>query len=619
MIRVLPPEVINQIAAGEVVERPFSVVKELVENALDAGATRVEVELVEGGRESIVVRDDGAGFEPEDLPLAFVGHATSKLSELRDLEFVASLGFRGEALASIGSVSTASIRSRRHDREEGFEVRCEQGQMSEVKPCGCPPGTRIEVHGLFAAIPARRRFLKTPRAERARIQDLLARLSLSRLDVAFKLRGDDRVLLDLPSGDDLKARVTKIAGRAMGDAMVSVRSERDDLVVEGLAGLPDAARRDSQWSLLYVNGRLCSDRAALHAIKAAYQGYLVHGRQPVWVLMLSIPPSEVDVNVHPQKSEVRFADSRRITGFLHRAVTDAIHDAGLERHAIVEAGGDRPRAQSGFPALPNDLFARVDRSTSPKALPTSGPGRAELVSETGDRPKDSLVSEAAAAAGGAELVREHSSEPVDSSDPADSNDDPFWRELGSRHFLRVLDLYLVFESPDGLVVVDQHALHERILFERFLRRAKLGESVQVQRNLIPDVVELSARDKEWLLEHRELLSSEGFEFEDFGGQAIAIHAAPLLLGKVRGRRLVEELLGSGDDPLPKARDALIERFHSKACRAAVMAGDRLSDQEIRELLIEASRCEEPSRCPHGRPTVLTFPPSELERYFGRSS
>jgi DNA mismatch repair protein MutL len=573
VIRILPPEVVNQIAAGEVIERPFSVVKELVENSLDAGARRIAVELRDGGRTLIRVTDDGSGFSPADLALAFVGHATSKLAASSDLERIASLGFRGEALASIGAVARASIRSRRAQDGAGVEIDCAGGAMGEVRPCGAPPGTTIEVRDLFYNLPARRRFLRTPQAERARVQDMLVRLALARLEVDFTLLADGREALRLPGGEDLAARIERCFGRALAGNLHAVERRAGDYHVAGLVGDPDAARRDATLELLWINGRCARERGSVHAIRQAYREYLMGGRLPVYFLMLTAPPDRVDVNVHPAKAEVRFVQAREICGFLHDAVQHALARRGARAAGgAASAGAALPRARSGFPELSASLFG------PPQPLPAS-------------------VREAAAPLSTAE--RPH----------------PF-RALRARRCLQVHDLYLVVEGEDGMVVVDQHALHERILYERL--RARAG-SARVQRLLVPEIVELTPIDKAWLLEARELLATEGFLLEDFGGNSIAVQGLPAVLGAAAPGRVLETFLrgdGAGD-VRPRARAAIVERFHSMACRAAVMSGDRLTEEEALALLEDARGLEHPHNCPHGRPTVLTFGRVELEKYFRR--
>ncbi|MCK5943112.1 MAG: DNA mismatch repair endonuclease MutL, partial [Planctomycetes bacterium] len=365
MIKKLPIAVVNQIAAGEVVERPVSVAKELIENSLDAGATRIRVELRGGGAELLTVIDDGDGFLPEDLPLAFASHATSKLSDVHDLEHIGSLGFRGEALASIGAVAKARVQSMRRGGSEGWEVRCEGGVETEPQPCGCPDGTRIEIRDLFFNVPARRRFLKAAHAERARIQQLVCELALARLDVDFTLVSDDKELLRLPRGVSLSERVQQCFGRDLGKGLLPVRREFDGLKVEGVVGEPDLARRDGRLELTYVNGRMAREKSALHAVRQAYREFLMGGRFPVYVLQMVLPPDLVDVNIHPRKAEVRFVESRKVAGCLHETVRSALQartlpmgeaSADAVREGGVSIRPEMPRARSGFPSSTPSLF-----------------------------------------------------------------------------------------------------------------------------------------------------------------------------------------------------------------------------------------------------------------------
>ncbi len=583
MIRVLAPTVVNKIAAGEVVERPFSVVKELVENSLDAGAQRVHVEIEEGGTQSIRVTDDGSGFTKPDLELAFASHATSKLSELADLDHIASLGFRGEALAAVGAISRAHLKSRRHDAEAGFEVRCGGGQMESLRPCGTPQGTVITVRDLFYNTPARRRFLKSARAERSKCQELLVRLALARLDVDFTFVADGKTVLRLPAGETLQDRIGRTFGARIARSLHEVSHQLEKYRVDGVVGDPDLARRDSTLEVLYINGRAAKDRGATFAIRQAYKAWLVGGRFPVYFLTLWLPPEEVDVNVHPTKAEVRFTHPRLACGIMHGAVQRSLGGRGtsIEASAPGQAPGlaigeALPRARSGLPDLPADLFARdVPSRLSAGALATPA-------------------------------VREQG--------PPAAEPNPF-QSLERRRFLQVMNLYLVFEGTSGIVVVDQHALHERVLYERFKRRSE-GRPMQVQRLLVPEVVELSPTDKAWLLDAQDALAGEGLLFEDFGGNAIAVGGIPAVLDRADPRRLVESFL-AGDGDRPTTRDAVVERFHSMACRRAIMSGDALGDEEIRALLAEAQELEHPHNCPHGRPTVLTFTAGELERFFRR--
>lgn len=617
MIQKLPPSVVNQIAAGEVVERPSSVVKELVENSLDAGAGRIRVEIRAGGAESILIADDGDGFLPEDLPLAFASHATSKLRDVGDLDHIASLGFRGEALASIGAVARARIQSRRRGADEGWEIRCEGGVETAPQPCGCPEGTRLEVRDLFFNVPARRRFLKAAHAERARIQELVAELALARLDVDFTFVADEREVLRLPRGETLAQRFQRCFGDELGRGLLPVSRTFQGLSVEGVIGEPDLARRDGKLELTFVNGRLARESSALHAVRQAYREHLLGGRFPIYVLQVVLPPDQVDVNVHPRKAEVRFVESRKVAGCLHETVRAALQ-ARLGLGAGV--GGvvlspELPRARSGFPQFGPSLFEPPPSSSPRPAGDEPAPfaaraqtGTPDLVRETAAAPSPLRIAPAVGSAGAGAIAAVSANGPRPRANP-------FLRVSG--RYLQVMDLYLLLEGPDGLLVVDQHALHERVVYEQ-LRAQHRARAVQVQRLLVPTVVEVTPREMAWLVSVQEALAAEGLLVEPFGPSTVAVHGVPTVLGKVEPKKLVQALLVDDEaaDAAP-LREQIAERFHSMACRSAIMSGDRLGDAEIQALLAAAATLEHPHNCPHGRPTVLTFTTVELERYFRR--
>lgn len=622
MIQKLPPAVVNQIAAGEVVERPYSVVKELVENSLDAGSTRVRIEIRAGGAESILIADDGEGFLPEDLPLAFASHATSKLRDVADLDHIASLGFRGEALASIGAVSRARIQSKRRGSSEGWEIRCDGGVESQPQPTGCPEGTRLEVRDLFFNVPARRRFLKAAHAERARIQELVAELSLARLDVDFTFVADDREVLRLPRGETLAQRFQRCFGDELGRGLVPVSRAFPGLSVEGLVAEPDLARRDGKLELMYVNGRLARESSALHAVRQAYREYLMGGRFPVYVLQVVLPADQVDVNVHPRKAEVRFVEPRKVAGCLHETVRAALHGRvglGASDGGVV-LSPELPRARSGFPQLPPSLFeAPPSVDTNGEATAAASEVQAVPAPSTSPRPTPGPRSEPlpfalrASEASAPAVVREAPPLPPTSRPAARPN--PFQRVSG--RYLQVMDLYLLLEGPDGLLVVDQHALHERVMYEQ-LRKQHAERTVAVQRLLVPSVVEVSPSEMAWLASVQEALAAEGLLVEPFGPTTVAVQGVPTVLAKVDPKKLVRSLLVDDDETsAAPLREQIAERFHSMACRSAIMSGDRLNDAEIQALLAAAATLEHPHNCPHGRPTVLTFTTAELERYFRR--
>jgi len=450
------------------------------------------------------------------------------------------------------------------------------------------------VRDLFFNLPARRRFLKSAHAERARIQELTAELALARLDVDFTLVSDGRELLRLPGGDSLAMRFQRCFGEELGRGLMPVSRTFTGLSVEGLVGEPDLARRDGRLELTYVNGRLARETSALHAVRQAFREYLMGGRFPVYVLQVTLPAAEVDVNVHPRKAEVRFVEARKVAGCMHETVRSVLQGRGLLGASggggvVVDAG--LPRARSGFPDLAPNLFGGGDAAPVFASPPCEMPEVHE--------PSPPGRSTAPAVARAVPLARPN----------------PFQRVAG--RFLQVLDLYLLLEGPDGLLVVDQHALHERVVYER-LRRQHEARAVRVQRLLVPAVVDVSPTEQAWLQSAREVLAAEGLLVDTFGPSSVAVQGLPAVLGNVDPTKLLRAVIaGELEEGRAAVRGQIAERFHSMACRSAVMSGDRLTDVEIQAMLQEASTLEHPHNCPHGRPTVLTFSTAELERYFRR--
>jgi DNA mismatch repair protein MutL len=578
-IRVLPERVKNQIAAGEVVERPASVVKELVENALDAGAGALRVELEEGGIKLVRVTDDGCGMGPEDLALSFVSHATSKLAELEDLEHIATLGFRGEALASIGSVARARIVSRRRGEPSGWAVEDLGGAIGPVVAAGTAPGTTVEVRDLFYNVPARRAFLKRTATELARCLDVLQRAILAQPGVGFVITHDGARVLDVEPGMDLRERVRRLFGAELAAELVEVEAREGELALRGLVAPPRFGRSDSSRQMWFLNGRPLRDRMLVRCLQEAYRGFQVEKRQPVAFLALSVPPGRVDVNVHPTKAEVRFRDERRLFPFLLAAL----------RGAVARTDMATPGARLVLPVAPRPGSAR---SGAPR------PGAAELRRglEVREIPGPALEQRTLAPA---PLPR-----PETPALPGP--------------YLQVARTYLVRALPDGLEIVDQHALHERVTYEGLKRELARG-AVEVQRELVPELVELSRAEVLALEEHLPALARIGIELSLFGPTTIAIQGLPALLRRSAGAPLVRALAAAQGEggPLPEAQALLDHVVHTLACRASVMAGDELAPQEIESLLARAAELEHDQTCPHGRPTRVRFSLSDLERAFGR--
>jgi DNA mismatch repair protein MutL len=587
-IRRLDPTLIDQIAAGEVVERPASAVKELVENALDAGASRVRVELRDGGIGFIAVTDDGSGMTPEDARLALERHATSKLAEAEDLRRIGTFGFRGEALPAIASVSRLRLRTRTAEAEQGFEIRVEAGKLVDQREASSPPGTRIEVADLFAAIPARRKFLKTPATEWGHAADWLARAALALPGVHFDVRRDGRDAIAWPAVDDPLERIAAVLSEREAAALVPVQRHEGDAVVWGFASRPDHHRGTATGLYLFVNGRPVRDRLLRHAVVDVYRDLLPRGRFPTAVLHVDVPPDAVDVNVHPAKWEVRFADPRALHRLVAHALRGAIESRGWLRGADPAAPSAPPTANAPRASFP------ADRAAEP------GPGD-WLFARRSPQPETGA--------------------PAPSPEPVDA---PI-RFSDLALVGQILATYLVVEGKDALLLVDQHAAHERVLYER-LRAAWLERGVERQALLAPATVELEPAAVAALCQHADAALRLGFELEAFGEGAVVVRALPALLAgrspAVLVRGLADELRDAdaeglqaepGARTLPEADRALA----TLACHSARRAGEPLVAQEQRALLDSLDTIPWAPTCPHGRPVAVPFERAEIERRFGR--
>jgi len=591
-IRQLPESLVNRIAAGEVVERPASVVKELVENALDAGARRIEVVLSGGGRRLIRVTDDGGGMTAGDLALAVERHATSKLAN-DDLDAIATLGFRGEALPSIGAVARLSIVTRARDADAGSEISVEGGRKSEVRPAALGQGTRIEVRDLFYATPARLKFLKSDRAETAAAVEAVKRLALARPDVAFTLVAEDRAPVTYAArGDDTEGRLARMAdvlGADLRENAVPVEGEREGASISGLAGLPTFSRANSLAQYLFVNGRPVRDKVLLGAVRAAYADLLHGDRYPVVALFLSLDPREVDVNVHPAKTEVRFRDPGLVRALLIRALKDAL-GVGAMRAATTGA------ARLVSFARPNIGGVRPAQAWRGSAAPAYAPGFEE---------EQALFDAIAAPSADAR------------ADLAPAAPDLLDKPLGAAR-AQLHETYIVAQTRDGLVVVDQHAAHERIVYER-LKAALARDGVARQILLVPQVVELDPDDAAALAERAEELAKLGLVVEPFGSGAVLVREVPALLGDTDVVGLVHDLaehVAEWDQSLPLER-RLLAVASSMSCHGSVRAGRRLKPDEMNALLREMETTENAGQCNHGRPTYVELKLVDIEKLFGR--
>ncbi|MDJ0973555.1 MAG: DNA mismatch repair endonuclease MutL [Planctomycetota bacterium] len=590
-IRALEPHIVNQIAAGEVVERPASVVKELVENALDAGATRIQVRLEEGGRQLIEVSDDGSGMGADDLALAFHPHATSKVESVDDLLHIATMGFRGEALASIGSVARVRIVSRERGADVAHAVENADGQVSPVTPAAGSPGTVVRVETLFARVPARRKFLRRPATELGHINDLMARFALAFPHVGFRLTQGPRVLLECGADESRRERIARVHGNDIASALIHVENRDDQPEIEAYVGPPTLTRRDSRLEQVFLNGRYVRDRTIAHAIREAYRDILPPGgHRPIAFVFLACAPDQVDVNVHPAKAEVRWRDGQSAHRVVRRSLRRALE--GVAPGVRVPVG--TPGAGTPDPAAA--VHFAFERATGRPAW-----------------------------SGGTSYVREahrtpaaHAPEPAEAPTPAAEADA---KAPALRPLAQALGTYLVLEAEDTLVLVDQHALHERVLFDQINDRLREQGNLEVQRLLVPAVVHVGAGAQAELLEARDLLQTLGWEVDAFGEDAVAVQGLPAVLRRPDPEAALTDVLEVLRRGQAKGLDRtalLSETVDRMACRGAVMAGDKLHPDEVLALLEQAEALNHSHSCPHGRPTRLTLTKADLERWFHRT-
>lgn len=682
VIRQLSQSLINKIAAGEVIERPASVVKELLENSVDAGSTSVELTIEGGGIELIRISDNGCGITEEQLPLAVASHATSKLESADDLFDVHTLGFRGEALASIGEVSHLTIRSRAKVAEAGAEMSVRGGESTAIVPCGHPIGTTIEVRHLFFNTPVRRKFMRTAQTEASHITEAFTRIALANPGVQMKMTSGKRVVYDLPATESWKERIREFFGNEIADSLIAVESEQETAKLFGYVADPSVSRSNNRMQYLFLNGRHIRDKSLQHALGEAYRGLLMVGRFPVCFLRLELPAEQVDVNVHPTKMEVRFQESGKVYSQLlktlrHEFLTSdltarAKHvpgplPSGLRPESSPANRGENPAhtsAVEGASPLPRKLgddvhsnsgsedrwqahaerMTRVDPANTlglssnipefrpfpaSKLDPLGGsqaadmelpPGAEQWNAEEwqasgeatqggkpdGGQDSSNVASQFGAPATDGEIIR---------ADQAHSPQEQQASHLG----FQVHNRYLITQDDSGMVVVDQHALHERILYEQ-LREKTEQRSLESQKLLVPEPLDLTPSEAAAAMEHRELLLRIGIEIEPFGGDTVLMTSYPAMLAKMRPaevlRQVLDPLMSGGKEP--SARDLLDELLHMFACKAAIKAGDKLSVDEITSLLEQRDHYQDTHHCPHGRPTALFFSRDQLDKMFGRT-
>jgi DNA mismatch repair protein MutL len=626
-IQQLSPLVVNKIAAGEVIERPASVVKELLENSVDAGCSRIDIEVEQGGIELIRVVDDGCGIHPDDLPLALSSHATSKLQSADDLFRIGTLGFRGEALASIGGVAQVTLQSRPAGASCGAQVGCHGGDMSPVRPWNGSPGTRIEVRHLFYNTPVRRKFLKAPPTEMGHVSETFTRLALARCRTGMEedpgrpargplhltLRHNNKPVHDVPASMLLMDRIGLFFGPEVSGRLYAIEARQGPAVLRGYIADPSCERGTARMQYLFVNGRWVRDRSLGHAVQEAYRGLLMTGRYAVAFLFLEVPPDEVDVNVHPTKAEVRFRDNQALHHLVFSAVRGRLRAENLTARLQVpstmsptsaagEAVGtpvlaEPPPWSLSSPPPPQSSLPFIAAVPAHTPAPTS-PGAASPGSFS---PGDAVPGPGGPAVSAAfpPSVPEHSLPPP-------------------HKVIQLYDAYLVVETEEGMLVIDQHALHERILFEQLKNRIRSGP-LESQRLLIPEPVELTAEQAARTLEHREALAELGLGVEEFGGRTVLLTSYPALLGRRAPQAILKAVVDhlTSQERVPSREVLFNDLLSLMACHAAVRAGDRLTPEEMTALVAQRRLADDTHHCPHGRPTALLFSRHDLDRQFRR--
>jgi DNA mismatch repair protein MutL len=600
-IRQLPDDLVNRIAAGEVVERPASVIKELVENAIDAGASRIKITTAKGGTSLMRIEDDGHGMNGDDLVLCVERHATSKLMG-DDLDDIASLGFRGEALASIGAVARLIISSRPKDADTGLRLEVHQSKKTGPTPHGMNKGTIIEVHDLFADVPARLKFLKSERAEGGAITEIVKRLALSNPEVHFVLEGSDRSTQNWPAQSGpgaLAARVAQVMGPDFVDNAVPLGLSRHGVVVAGLAGLPTFTRANSLNQFYFVNGRAVRDKVLLSAVRGAYADFIFRDRFPVIALFVAIDPGEVDVNVHPAKAELRFRDQGAVRSAVYRAIQEALAAAGFKAaSSVAEAAIDAFRA-------PNAPAQATQGAQAASAPPYAAPLRENYVPPALEGLTEPSARFDADTSGSALYAPQQAEAP-----PADY-------PLGVAR-AQMFKNFIVAQNGDALVLVDQHAAHERLVYEKFKAERAAG-AVPSQAQLIPMVIELPAEDCDRLEQAAPALQELGLYLDRFGEAAIAVHETPAVLGRTDIGPLIKDLAdGLAEwghvDILGERMDAVIARM---ACHGSVRSGRQLRPDEMNALLRDMENTPHSGQCIHGRPTYVELKLTDIEKLFGR--
>lgn len=597
-IAVLDRHMVNMIAAGEVIERPGSVVKELMENSIDAGASRVVLEIEDGGRKLIRVIDDGVGMDADDLSKAFLPHATSKIITQDDLVNISTLGFRGEALASIGSVAKVSIVSRIADSIEANRIDIDCGEGQTIKPCSGDYGTTIEVHNLFYKTPARRKFMKTANTEMGHIQEMFTRIGLAKRDIELVLKHNERTVHQLKAGETLSQRVKKLFPDAVSEDLIEIDSDEKGMKIYGLVGMPNAARANGKYQYVFLNGRFIRDKFISHAMKESYRGLIEPGKFPIAFLFLEMAGDGFDVNVHPTKIEVRFDNSNLVHSQVMAVIKEKLRSIDLDATASFRkaglAGTDEHAGEQdeGVRNAIDDFFKRhkppVVANQNKFNFGGSGEASADR-SEARENFRQNFYAQPEVVASGSAKV------------------------------MQIHDSYILAESDEGFVMIDQHALHERILYQKMLAKIESGEKLESQKQLIPVSFDVSDSQAELIEQNLELLGKVGIEVEAFGPGVMAVQSFPVLLGKADIAVFMRDMVDIMAEKGAVGTEELVhEVLDMAACKAAIKAGQKLTVAEMEQLLKDKETAERSSNCPHGRPSTIKFTISDIESQFKRT-
>ncbi|PID46881.1 MAG: DNA mismatch repair endonuclease MutL [Proteobacteria bacterium] len=626
-IKQLPPHLINQIAAGEVVERPASAIKELLENSLDAGATQIDIDIEQGGVKRIRVRDNGRGISKDDLSLALSRHATSKIASLDDLEKVLSFGFRGEALPSIASISRLTLSSRAEGTEQAWQLQGSgQEHFDEPEPCSHAVGTTVDVRDLFFNVPARRKFLKTEKTEFRHLEDIVKKVALSRFETGFTLRHNQKTVLNLRPAttiDMAERRIAEICGPAFTEQSIRVEHEGADLRLTGWIGLPTFSRSQADLQYFYVNHRIVKDRVVTHAVRQAYQDVLYHGRHPAYVLFLDIDPTKVDVNAHPIKHEVRFRESSLVHGFLFRSLHRTLADLrpqdqlsstaadSTETSTNPTASANAPKPSPGYTPLSEQrpLHIPVAQQVDLYRRLHGNDGIAESPAPNTQHYQRSATGSANTKPAGSDAY----SMPVQVDHETTGAAPPLGFALAQLH-----GIFILAQNAQGLVIVDMHAAHERITYE-YLKRSMAADSIRSQPLLVPLAISVSKKEADCADTHKQIFEQLGFSLDRLSPEKITIRAVPSLLKNADIERLVRDVLSDliAHGNSRRIQEAMNEILSTMACHGSVRANHRLTVPEMNALLRDMERTERSGQCNHGRPTWTQLSVDQLDKLFMR--